>query len=109
MRPPRCQRSLLSPLRKSSEAARSPATAPSPTPRFSTPAAASRSPGASIEALFDLVDGASTSELRVEVGGAIVQSGEVVLPGRSEAIGLAAGAVILLVAFGSVVAVACRS
>lgn len=59
---------------------------------------------ASVQALFDLVDSASTDELRVEVGGAVVQSGEVVPPGRSEAIGLAAGAVILLIAFGSVVA-----
>ncbi len=58
----------------------------------------------SVDALFDLVDGASTSELRLEVGGPVVQSGEVVPPGRSEAIGLAAGAIILLVAFGSVVA-----
>ncbi len=59
---------------------------------------------ASIEALLDAVDNASTPGLRVEVGGAVVQAGEMVPPGRSEAIGLAAGALILLIAFGSVVA-----
>jgi len=59
---------------------------------------------ASVDAMFDLVDGSSTNGLRVEVGGAVVQAGEVVPPGRSEAIGLAAGAIILLIAFGSVVA-----
>ncbi|MCZ7600015.1 MAG: MMPL family transporter [Gammaproteobacteria bacterium] len=58
----------------------------------------------SIDALFKLVDGGSTPEVRLEVGGAVVQSGEVVPPGRAEAIGLAVGAVILLIAFGSVVA-----
>ncbi|MBK9611503.1 MMPL family transporter [Candidatus Amarobacter glycogenicus] len=58
----------------------------------------------SIDALFKLVDGASTPEVQLEVGGAVVQSGEVVPPGRAEVIGLAVGAVILLIAFGSVVA-----
>ena len=59
---------------------------------------------ASIDALFAVVDEASTGELQVEVGGAVVQAGEVVPPGQSEIIGLIAGAVILLIAFGSVVA-----
>lgn len=58
----------------------------------------------SVSALFELVDGASAPGLQVEVGGPVVQSGEILPPGRSEAIGLAAGAVILLVAFGSAVA-----
>lgn len=58
----------------------------------------------SIIALLDLVDSRSTPDVHLEVGGAVVQSGEVVPPGRSEAIGIAAGALILLVAFGSVVA-----
>lgn len=59
---------------------------------------------ASIAALFDAVERLSTPELRLEAGGPVVQAGEVVPPGRSEAIGLAAGAVILLIAFGSLVA-----
>ena len=58
----------------------------------------------SIDALFKLVDGASAPEVQLEVGGAVVQAGEVVPPGRAEVIGLAVGAVILIIAFGSVVA-----
>jgi RND superfamily putative drug exporter len=59
---------------------------------------------ATLQALFDFVDDRSTPELQLEVGGAVVQSGEIVPPGRAELVGLAAGAVILLIAFGSAVA-----
>lgn len=61
-------------------------------------------PDSTLDALFDFVDDHSTPELQLEVGGAVVQSGEIVPPGRAELIGLAAGAVILLIAFGSAVA-----
>jgi len=61
-------------------------------------------PDSTLQALFDFVEARSTPELKLEVGGAVVQSGEIVPPGQAELIGLAAGAIILLIAFGSAVA-----
>ena len=58
----------------------------------------------SVEALFDATDAASSDGLRVEVGGAVAQNGEQEPPGRAEIIGLTAAAFVLLIAFGSVVA-----
>ncbi len=60
----------------------------------------------SIDALFAAVDAANAPAqgLRVEVGGPVAQAGEQTPPGRSEIIGLVAAAVVLMLAFGSVVA-----
>jgi RND superfamily putative drug exporter len=58
----------------------------------------------SVDKLLDLADEADGGGLRVEAGGQVVSSSEVSPPGESEIIGIAAAVVILLVAFGSVVA-----
>jgi len=58
----------------------------------------------SVKKLEDLADNSNTKTLRVEVGGQVISATETTPPGRSEAIGLAAAVAILLVAFGSVVA-----
>jgi RND superfamily putative drug exporter len=54
--------------------------------------------------LFKLVDGASTPAVTVEAGGQVVESVEIEPPGSAELIGVAAAVLILLIAFGSVVA-----
>lgn len=61
---------------------------------------------ASAQALIALAEETSSEELQVEAGGPVVQVAERVPPGSSEIIGLAAAIVILLIAFGSVVAMA---
>ena len=58
----------------------------------------------SAEALLDLRQGYSSRDFQVEAGGQVVRHAEQEPPGRSELIGLAAAVVILLIAFGSVVA-----
>jgi putative drug exporter of the RND superfamily len=55
-------------------------------------------------ALLKLVDGAKSNGLTVEVGGQLVQNGEQTPPGSSELIGVLFAVVVLLIAFGSVVA-----
>jgi RND superfamily putative drug exporter len=65
---------------------------------------ASSVPKADVDRLFALVDGATDGFLTVEAGGAVVQALEQQPPGSKEAIGLLIAAVILLIAFGSVVA-----
>ena len=57
-----------------------------------------------IEELFDFRAEVSTDDLTVELGGPVAVVGEIEPPGESELIGFAAAIVILLVAFGSVVA-----
>lgn len=57
-----------------------------------------------VDALFDLVDAASTDQLQVEVGGQIVTAGEIPELGSSEIVGIAFAMVIMLVMFGSVIA-----
>ena len=57
-----------------------------------------------IEALFELREEASRDGFQVELGGAVTSIGEQEEPGTSEIIGILAAVVILLVAFGSVVA-----
>ena len=60
---------------------------------------------ASIDALLNATDELTTDELRLEVGGPVARAGEPQgPPGGGERIGLLAAAVILLIAFGSVVA-----
>ena len=61
-------------------------------------------PAGSVDKLKNLVDNSDGNGLRVEVGGQVISSTEVTPPGRSEVVGLTAAVVILLVAFGSVVA-----
>src|SRR3990170_2294570 len=61
-------------------------------------------PDATSDALLDLVDERSSPDLQVEAGGQVVRSAEQEPPGGAELIGLAAAIVILLIAFGSVVA-----
>jgi len=58
----------------------------------------------SIDALLDLRKGYSESQFEVEVGGPVGGEAEHELSGSSELIGLTAAVVILLIAFGSVVA-----
>ena len=59
---------------------------------------------ASIEALLDLRSQYSTPDLQVEAGGSVARAGERRGPGRTELIGIGAAVVILMIAFGSVVA-----
>lgn len=60
---------------------------------------------ASIDALLDLRDEhSSPADFQVEAGGRVVRAGEHEAPGRTELIGLSAAVVILLLVFGSVVA-----
>jgi RND superfamily putative drug exporter len=56
------------------------------------------------EALIELVEQRSAPGFQVEAGGPIVQLAEREAPGSSELIGIAAAVIILLLAFGSVVA-----
>ncbi len=59
---------------------------------------------ASVDALLDVRKEYSRDGLQVEAGGEVIRSAEREPPGSSEVIGLAAAIVILLVAFGSIVA-----
>lgn len=59
---------------------------------------------ADIEKLIEATEAASGEGLIVEPGGQIIAQAEQEPPGKSELIGIAAAALILLVAFGSVVA-----
>ncbi len=61
---------------------------------------------ASAEALIALAKETSSEELQVEAGGPVAQVAERQPSGSSEVIGLSAAVVILLIAFGSVVAMA---
>ena len=58
----------------------------------------------SIEALFAWRDEVSRAGLQVELGGIVAAAGEREPPGNAELIGLAAAAVILLIAFGTLTA-----
>lgn len=58
----------------------------------------------SVDELTELADSADGGGLTVEVGGQVVSTSEIVTPRESEVVGVAAAAVILLLAFGSVVA-----
>ena len=57
-----------------------------------------------VEALFDLVDAASSSTLQVETGGQIVIAGEIPELGSSEIVGVVLAMLIMLAMFGSVIA-----
>ncbi len=59
---------------------------------------------ATVKKLLDWRKQASTAEIQVEAGGPILRKAEMEPPGSAEAIGIAAAVVILLIAFGSVVA-----
>jgi RND superfamily putative drug exporter len=59
---------------------------------------------ASVNALLDLRRDHSTPDLQVEAGGSVARAGERGGPGRTELIGIAAAVVVLIIAFGSVVA-----
>ena len=59
---------------------------------------------ASITSLFDLVDGANSDTLTVEVGGQVASMGEFPELGSSEIYGVIAAMIIMLVMFGSVIA-----
>lgn len=58
----------------------------------------------SVEALLDLRKEYSSPQFQVEAGGQVVHVAERELPGRTELIGITAAAIILLISFGSVVA-----
>ena len=57
-----------------------------------------------VEALFELREELSTDSLQVELTGPVAFVGEQEEPGQAELIGLIAAAIILVIAFGSVVA-----
>ena len=59
---------------------------------------------AHVEALFELREELSRDGLQVELGGAVTSIGEQEEPGTSEIIGIIAAVIILLIAFGSIVA-----
>ncbi len=61
-------------------------------------------PEEAIELLFELREETSRDGFQVELGGFVATAGEQEEPGQAELIGLIAAAVILLIAFGSVVA-----
>jgi putative drug exporter of the RND superfamily len=61
-------------------------------------------PKRDIDALLNLTERAAGDGLVIEAGGQVVQSNEIEPPGTSEVIGLVAAVFILLIAFGSVVA-----
>ena len=62
-------------------------------------------PDATLDAVKELVAVANTAEIQVEAGGRAIQFSEIEGPGgRSERIGLAVAVLVLLVSFGSVVA-----
>lgn len=62
-------------------------------------------PDATLDAVKDLVAAANTAQIQVEAGGRAIQFSEIEGPGgRSERIGLAVAVLVLLVSFGSVVA-----
>ena len=61
-------------------------------------------PVADVEKLLDTATAASADGFQVEIGGAVISRAEALAPGPAEAIGLLAAMVILLVAFGSVIA-----
>lgn len=57
-----------------------------------------------ITPLFDMVDGSNSDSLRVEVGGLVASMGEFPELGSSEIYGIIAAMIIMLVMFGSVIA-----
>ncbi|MGB3329075.1 MAG: MMPL family transporter, partial [Thermomicrobiales bacterium] len=61
-------------------------------------------PSASVDALYQLRDAHNRDGLQVELGGQVISAAERTPPGTSELIGIGAAMLILLVAFGSVVA-----
>ncbi|HAX25073.1 MAG TPA: MMPL family transporter [Thermomicrobiales bacterium] len=65
---------------------------------------ADRVPSSSVDALMGLRDGAIQPGVQVELGGQVITVSEKQPPGSSEMIGVAAAIVILLLAFGSLVA-----
>ena len=60
--------------------------------------------GSSVDALFDVQEERSEPKFQVEVGGQVIQESEEGPPGGTELLGLGAAVIILLIAFGSVVA-----
>ena len=61
-------------------------------------------PRSDLKQVLDLVNRSSTDQVRVEAGGNVIAQSEQEPPGKSEGIGFIAAIFILLVAFGSVVA-----
>lgn len=58
----------------------------------------------SLDALLNWRKARTSADLQVELGGPLMRRAEIAPPGSSEFIGVAAAAIILLIAFGSVVA-----
>ena len=63
-------------------------------------------PEADVNHVIDLVKGANTKALQVAVGGQAIQQVSQTPPSNSEAIGLVAAAIIILIAFGSLLGMA---
>ena len=63
-------------------------------------------PKADVRRVIALVKGADTSSLQVEIGGQAIQQVSQTPPSNSEAIGLVAAAIIILIAFGSLLGMA---
>ncbi len=66
--------------------------------------AAHEIPTESVDRLLELVDQSASPDLQVEAGGQVVAATEMEPPGESELIGIALAMVILLIMFGSVIA-----
>ena len=67
---------------------------------------ASAIPKAQVRHVIDLVEGANTPSVQVEIGGQAIEQVSQTPPSNSEAIGLAAAAIIILLAFGSLLGMA---
>jgi putative drug exporter of the RND superfamily len=61
-------------------------------------------PKESLDALYDIRDAYSHDGLQVELGGQVIAASEQHPPGTSEALGVIAAVIILLITFGSVIA-----
>ena len=61
-------------------------------------------PESSVERLLELLDGVRGPGLAIDAGGEVIAGFEQEGPGKSELFGLAAAALVLLIAFGSVIA-----
>ena len=64
---------------------------------------------ATTDGLFGAAAAARSGDLQVELGGEAIRDAQQSDPGTAELVGLAAAIVVLLITFGSVVAMACRS
>lgn len=65
-----------------------------------------RVPLADVNEIIDIATSARTGQIQVELGGAAIQQANQVKPGLSEAVGIVSAALVLLLAFGSLLSMA---